>query len=60
MDIMFLNFKLFCSVMGYMWTGGKKGNKLLSCQRKVDSYGQGIEEKEESIVSVCVRSIKMK
>ena len=46
--------------MGYVWTGGKNGNKLLSCQRKTDSCGRGIEEKEESIVSVHVQSIKMK
>ena len=46
--------------MGYVWTGGKNGNKLLSCQRKTDSCGRGIEEKEESIVSVHIQSIKMK
>ena len=46
--------------MGYVWTGGKNGNRLLSCQRKTDSCGWGIEKKEKSIVSVHVRSFKMK
>ena len=35
--------------MGYVWTGGKNRNKLLSCQRKMDTCGLG-EEKGESIV----------
>ena len=36
--------------MGYVWTGGKNGNKLLSCKRKTDTCRRGVEEKEESIV----------
>ena len=36
--------------MEYMWMGGKNRNKLLSCQRKTDTCGRGVEEKEESIV----------
>ena len=35
---------------GYVWTGGKNRHKLLSCQRKTDTWGRGIEEKEESII----------
>ena len=46
--------------MGYVWTGGKNEEKLLSWQRKMDSCGRGIEEKEESIISFNVQSIKMK
>ena len=46
--------------MGYVWTLGKNEDKLLSWQRKMDSCGRGIEEKEESIISVNVQSIKMK
>ena len=46
--------------MGYVWTLGKNDDKLLSWQRKMDSCGRGIEEKEESIISVNVQSIKMK
>ena len=40
--------------------GDKNGNRLLSCQRKMDSCGWGIEKKEKGIVSVYVQSIKMK
>ena len=36
--------------MGLVWTAGKNGNKLLSCQRITDTCGWGVEEKEESIV----------
>ena len=39
--------------MGYMWTEGKNEDKLLSWQRKIDSCGRGIEEKEESIIILC-------
>ena len=40
--------------MGYVWTGGKNGNKLVSCQRKTDTCRWGVEEKEESIVLISV------
>ena len=46
--------------MGYMWTGGKNKDKLFSWRRTMDSCGWGIKEKEESIISVNVQSIKMK
>ena len=36
--------------MGYVWTGGKNGNKLLSCRSKTNTCWWGLEEKEESIV----------
>ena len=39
--------------MGYMWTGGKNEDNLLSWQRKMDSCGRGVEEKEESIIILC-------
>ena len=32
--------------MGYVWTGGKNGSKLLSYQRKMDTCRRGVEEKE--------------
>ena len=46
--------------MGYVWMGGKNKDQLLSWQMKTDSRGRGIEEKEESIISVNVQRIKMK
>ena len=33
-----------------MWTGGKNGNKLLSCQWKTDICRWGVEKKEGGIV----------
>ena len=36
--------------MGYIWMGGKNGNKLLSCQRKRDTRWKGRWREGESIV----------
>ena len=57
LGITFLNFKLSCFWLtfshGIHVDGRQEQGQLLSWQRKMDSCGRGVEEKEESIIILC-------